>query len=374
VTAAPLPLTADAIRERFDAVAPLTVGLEEEAMLLDPGTLALAPVAEAVLARTDDPRVKLELPASQAEVVTAPFPDVPSAIAELAAGRRALAAAAEGLARPAGGGAHPFSPPLGELNAGERYDEILADYGDVARAQLVCSLQVHVAVGGGERTLAVYNALRGHLPELTALAANAPFHAGRDTGFATVRPLIGALLPRQGVPPAIRSFDVLAEALRWGVVSGAVPEPRRWWYELRPHLEFGTLELRAADTPATVADAAAIAAFVHALVAWLAERHDNGEWLGCASDQRIEHNRFAACRRGMDAELADLDTGEPSPARDVLRRRLEQLAPAAERLGCARELAGAEALVKRTGADRLRATAGRDPHAAAQALADAYLP
>jgi carboxylate-amine ligase len=371
VTAAPLPLTAEAIRERFDAVAPLTVGLEEEAMLLDPGTLDLAPVASVVLARAGDPRLKLELPASQAEVVTRPFADVPAAIAELAAGRRALAAAAEGLARPAGGGVHPFAAPLGELNAGERYDEILADYGDVARAQLVCALQVHVAVGGGDRALAVYNALRGYLPELTALAANAPFHAGRDTGFATVRPLIGGLLPRQGVPPAIRSFDALAEALRWGAASGAVPEPRRWWYELRPHLEFGTLELRAADTPATAGEAGAIAAFVHALVAWLAERHDAGEWLGCAPDHRIEHNRFAACRHGMDARLADLDTGELTPARDVLGHRLEQIAPVAERLGCAIPFDGADALVERTGADRLRA-AGPDPRAVARALADAY--
>jgi carboxylate-amine ligase len=364
-------VTADEIRAVFDAVAPLTVGLEEEAMLLDPETLELAPVAATVLARTGDPRVKLELPASQLEVVTPPANDVPAAIAELAAGRRALAAAADGLARPAGGGVHPFSPPLGELNPGDRYDEILASYGDAARAQLVCSLQVHVAVGGGDRTLAVYNALRGHLPELTALAANAPFHAGRDTGFATVRPLIAGLLPRQGVPPMIRSFDALAEALRWGAASGAVPEPRRWWYELRPHLEFGTLELRAADTPATIADAAAIAAFVHALVAWLAGRHDAGEWIGCAPGFRIEHNRFAACRHGMDAQFADLDTGEPSAARDVLRLRLEQLAPVAERLGCAIQLDGVDALVERTGADRLRA-AGPDPHVVARVLADAY--
>jgi carboxylate-amine ligase len=365
-------VTAEEIRARFDAVEPLTVGLEEEAMLLDPGTLDLAPVAAAVLDGTADARLKLELPASQLEVVTAPARDVPSAIAELAAGRRALAAAADGRALPCGGGVHPFSAPLGQLNAGARYDAIVADYGDVARAQLVCSLQIHVAVGGAERTLAVYNALRGHLPEITALAANAPFHAGRDTGFATVRPLIAGLLPRQGVPPAIRSWEAMAEALRWGRASGAVPEPRRWWFELRPHLEFGTLEIRAADTPATAGDAAAIAAFAHALVAWLAARHDAGEWLGCAPGLRIEHNRFAACRHGLEATFADLDTGEPSRARAAVGRRLEQLAPVAASLGCADELAAAGALVERNGAERRRAE-GPDPRAVARALADAYL-
>jgi carboxylate-amine ligase len=365
-------VTADEIRALFDGVEPLTVGLEEEVMLLDPETLELAPVAGDVLARSDDPRLKLELPAAQLEVVVPPARDVPEAIAGLAGGRRALAAAAEGLARPAGAGVHPFSAPLGALNSGERYDEILAAYGDVARAQQVCSLQVHVAVAGADRTLAVYNALRGHLPELIALAANAPFHAGRDTGFATVRPLIAGMLPRQGVPPAIASWESLAADLRWGRASGAVPEPRRWWFELRPHLAYGTLELRAPDTQATLAESTAVAAFAHALVGRLSERYDAGERLGCPDDWRIGHNRFAACRFGLDAELADLENGDLAPARDVLRRRIEELAPVAARLGCADELAAAGSLAERNGADRRRAD-GPDPVAVARGLADAYL-
>jgi carboxylate-amine ligase len=360
------------IRALFDGVEPLTLGLEEEVLLLEPETLELAPVAADVLGRTDDPRLKLELPAAQLEVVVPPARTVAEAIAGLAAGRRALAAAADGVARPAAAGVHPFSAPLGPLNSGERYDEILAAYGDVARAQLVCSLQVHVAVGGADRTLAVYNALRGHLPELIALAANAPFLAGRDTGFATVRPLIAGLLPRQGVPPAIASWDALAADLRWGRASGAVPEPRRWWFELRPHLAYGTLELRAADTQTTLGESAGVAAFAHALVAWLAERHDAGERLGRADDWRIGHNRFAACRFGLDAELADLETGHVMVARDVLRRRIEELAPVAERLGCGDDLAAAGSLAERNGADRRRAD-GPDPVAVARALADAYL-
>ena len=98
-------------------------------------------------------------------------------------------------------------------------------------------------MGGHARTLAVYNALRSHLPELAALAANAPYYAGRDTGLASVRPKICDLLPRQGVPPAIPSWDAYVSALRWGAAAGALPEPGRWWWELRPHPDHGTLEL-----------------------------------------------------------------------------------------------------------------------------------
>jgi glutamate---cysteine ligase / carboxylate-amine ligase len=248
----------------------------------------------------------------------------------------------------------------------------MAEYVDIARSQLVCALQVHVALGSADATLAVYNALRGHLPELAALAANAPFHAGRDTGLASVRPLICGLLPRQGVPPAIGSWASLADTLRWGAASGAVPEPRRWWWELRPHVRHGTLELRVCDAQTTLAEAAAVAAFAHALVGWLAERHWAGEPLGVPDSWRIEENRWAACRFGVEGHFADLETGARRPVRDVLRRRLEAIAPVAAELGCGDQLASAAALVERNGALRQRAL-GSDPEAVAGALADRFL-
>ena len=326
------------MRDRFAAVEPLTVGLEEELLVLDPATLDLAPLAAALPG-------KLEMPKSQIEIATAPARSVGDAIAELAAGRRALAEA--GIARFAGAGAHPLAAPLGELNAGERYDSILAEYGVMAEAQLVCSLQVHVPVA--ERTLEVYNALRGYLPELAALAANAPFYAGRDTGLASVRPMVATLLPRQGIPPILESWEHFEATVRWGKTSGTVTEPGRWWYELRPHLSYGTLEVRVCDAQATIADAAAVAGFVHALVAWLYERDDLG---APAESWRIAENRWAACRYGVEAVFADLETGERTPVRDLLRRRLEELAPVAARIGA--DLSGVEALIEANGALRQR--------------------
>ena len=195
----------------FEAVEPFTVGLEEEVMLLDPETLELANVAPDLLARIGDrpAPLKLELPASQMELITPPRRSVPETIDDLAAARGELLAAATGIARPAAAGAHPFSPAEGELNGGERYERLTERYGWAVERQLVCALQVHVAVGGADRTLAVYNALREELPSLAALAANAPLRGGRDTGFASVRPTICGLLPRQGVPPPLESWDDL---------------------------------------------------------------------------------------------------------------------------------------------------------------------
>jgi glutamate---cysteine ligase / carboxylate-amine ligase len=370
-------LTAADLRAAFDAPAPLTIGLEEELMLLDARTLDLLPRAAEVVEPARDARFKLEMPAAQLELSLPPARSVPEAIAGLAAARRDLAAAAEPVGRVAAAGVHPFAAPAGVLNTGERYAATEAEYGDVARRQLVCALQVHVAVGGADRSLAVYNGLRAWLPLLAALAANAPFHEGRDTGMASIRPQIAGLLPRQGIPPAFGSWDELAAALAWGAASGAVPEPRRWWWELRPHPAFGTLELRVPDAQTTVDDAAAVSALVHALVGWLAARHDAGERFATAATWRLEENRWSAARRGMDAQLADLATGARAPARERLGALLAELAPVAEQLGCAAELASVERLAACNGAARQRqvwAAAGGDARAVTAWLADMYVP
>jgi carboxylate-amine ligase len=242
----------------------------------------------------------------------------------------------------------------------------------MARRQLVCALQVHVAVGGAERSLAVYNALRPWLPAIAALAANAPYHDGRDTGMASIRPKLSELLPRQGIPPAISSWEAFADALRWGAASGAVPVPGRWWWELRPHPAYGTLEMRVPDAQATVADAAAVTALVVSLVAWLAERHAAGAPAPAPDSWRLAENRWSAARWGLDAELADLDTGARTPVREILAELLETLAPHAGALGCTAELAGVRRLMAANGAVRQREAGGA--HAATAWLANAYVP
>jgi glutamate---cysteine ligase / carboxylate-amine ligase len=349
--------SADDLRTAFDAPEPLTVGLEEELMLLDHETLDLLPSAAAVVESARDERIKLELPAAQLELRLPPVRTVPEAIAALAAARRDLRAAAEPLGRVATAGTHPFADPVGRLNEGERYESVEREYGEIARRQLVCALQVHVAVGGADRSLAVYNGLRPWLPVVAALAANAPFHGGRDTGMASIRPAIAGQLPRQGMPPAIATWEEFARALSWGAASGAVPEPRRWWWELRPHPAFGTLEVRVPDAQATVRDAAAVAALIHALIGWLAERHDAGEPLEAADTWRLEENRWSAARWGMDAELADLRSGERTPARVCVAELLAVLRPVAARLGCAAELSDVARLAAENGAARQRAVA-----------------
>jgi carboxylate-amine ligase len=366
--------TEAALRATFDAAPRYTVGLEEEVMLLDPDSFELAPVAQDVLQRVgDDDRFKLELPASQIEILTPARERVSEAMEALMRGREDLAERAQDMVRLASAGAHPFSSGLGQLNQLPQYEHTIREYGAVAKRQLVCALQVHVAVGDADRALAVYNAVRSYLPLIAALAANAPFYEGRDSGLASVRPKLGGLLPRQGVPPAIPSWEAYAETLAWGQASNTFVSAR-WWWELRLHPRHGTLEFRVPDGQATIADGAALAAVIQALVVWLSERHAGGERLPQTRGWRIDENRWSACRYGVQGTMVDPHGSDRRPTREHLHELLSALEPTASELGASRALAQARRLVEVNGAiaQRERAQDG-GPVAAAGWLAERFL-
>ena len=158
-----------------------------------------------------------------------------------------------------------------------------------------------------------------------------PFHGGRDTGLASARPPVNGLLPRQGIPPALGSWDELAAALAW------IGDPSRWWWELRPHPQHGTLEVRVPDTQATVADTAAVAASPSRSRCDSRSASTTARRCPCTRPG-ASRSRRRAYGDGVEGTLRDLGTGVIVPARARLHALIDELEPTAERLGCAAEL------------------------------------
>jgi carboxylate-amine ligase len=296
----------------------------------------------------------LELPASQLETVSPARASLDDLTRDLCGARESLSEAIAGRAALASAGAHPFAPAEGQLNHGERYERNEQEYGSVIRRQLVCGLHVHVGLSGADRVLAVYNALRSHLPELAALGANAPFYGGRDSGMASVRPGISGTLPRQGVPPAYATLREYTDDLAWGSRAGRLMSVRDWWWELRIHAELGTLEIRVPDAQIRVADALALAATVCGLVLWLAARHDAGELSCPAQSWRIAENRWSAARHGVHGTMADLFSGDCTATADRIHSLLETIEPFAASYGGEKLIVHARKLAVANGADQQR--------------------
>lgn len=347
-------LDVDAVRDVFDAVAPLTVGLEEELMLLYPDTLTLAPEADQVVAAVGDRRVNRELRAAQLELVTPVCRSIADAERELRAARSLVVARLEGRRRIAAAGTHPFSTDWGRIGEAERYRYIADEYVWASRRTLACGLHVHVAVGGAERTLAVYNALRSYLPEIGALAANSPFFEGDDTGLSSVRPKLNEAFPRTGVPPAFTSWEDYVDLIAWGRDGGLFPDATHVWWDLRLHPRFGTVEVRVADAQTHVEASGAVAALVQCLVARLVDRFDAGDPLRVHDAFRIHENAWRALRHGVRGWLVDHDNGRREPTRERLERLISELEPYGRDLGCAAQLFEARALLAGNGAERQR--------------------
>lgn len=325
-------------------------------MVVHPQTFDLLPSAPALLERTaGDARFKLELPASQIEIVAPPRRTIDALVEDFGAARRRLVCALGGEASVIGAGVHPFACAEGALNSHGGYGGLAEEYGIVARRQLVCGVHVHVSLGGADRTLGVYNAMRSYLPLLAALAANAPIYEGLDTGLASVRPLVSGLLPRQGIPPSLESWEQLCAELAWGARTGRLRGLRGWWWELRIHPELVTIEVRAPDAQSTSAETAAVAAVAASLILRLGELHDAGELAPAAPGWRIAENRWSAVRDGIHGQMHDLLTGRPRATRELLAELIEQLQTTAAAIGGERHLSEAMRMLHGNGADRQRA-------------------
>jgi carboxylate-amine ligase len=335
---------------------PWTVGIEEEVLLLQPGTWAPANRIDellAVLPPALAAQTAAETHACVAELRTVPHATVAAAAAELAGLRRALDASARDGAgvRVGAAGTHPLATrnQVG-VSARARYRVVLATTRALARREPTLAQHVHVAVPSPEAAVRALDGLRADLPALLALAANSPYWRAADSGFASIRTPIFSAFPRSGLPRAFGGYAGYVAAVDPLLRAGAIPDVGFLWWDVRLQPRLGTVEVRVMDAQSRPADAAALAAVVQCLV----RLHATGDGAPDTGQEVLEENRFLAARDGLDAVFVG-----GRPARAALAELLERCAPIAAELGCTAELAGAATLAEDPGAARQRRQAER---------------
>jgi carboxylate-amine ligase len=332
-----------------------TVGIEEEVMLLDATSWALAHRIDSVLPRlphAGSDSFTAETHGSALEIQTGVHARIGDAMAELAQLRGELDAVLRPLSmRAASAGTHPFAVWQEiVVSAGERYQFVYGSMRELARREPTFGLHVHVGVPDPEAAIYAANRLRTHIPLLLALSVNSPFWQGRDTGLASARTPLFQAFPRVGIPRDFADYAEYVESVDVLIRCEAVPEPTFLWWDVRPQPRFGTVEVRIMDAQTKLADTAAIAALVQAIVRAEVE---GPEHLERAMPQEVlAENRFLAARDGMDAELIEPELGRRVPARELLADLVAVCRPHAEALGCAAELDAVIPLGERTGAQR----------------------
>jgi carboxylate-amine ligase len=333
-----------------------TVGIEEEAMLLDPDGWELAHVSDRVVDALPLEVVEhatLETHRSALELATGVHEDVASAAAEMCSLREALDEAVRSMGlRAASSGTHPSAVWQDTVvSSGERYDFVYGSMRELARREPTFALHVHVGITRPNDALRLVNRMRAHLPLFLALSVNSPFWQGRDTGLASARTPLFQAFPRVGIPRRFRDYADYVDTVDLLIRCASLPDPTILWWDVRPQPRFGTVEVRIMDAQTRVAETASLAALVQCVARLEVER-------GYVSSRALEvpealdENRFLAARDGMAADLIDVELERRVPAREVALRLVEACAPHARVLGCEAELDGVAAMAESTGADR----------------------
>jgi carboxylate-amine ligase len=327
-----------------------TIGIEEELMILDPESYALTNAIDVLLEECDDPEhVKSELLESVLEISTPPARDTREAGEQLRGLRRKVAAAAERHGLCIGSaGTHPFAMWEDQrVVAQARYRELVSALRFVARQEIIFGLHVHVGIDDAEKAIHVANGMRTHVPLLLALSANSPFWRAQSSGLASARMPIFRGFPRVGVPPVYNGWKDFEDRIGLMTEAGVIDDYTWMWYDVRPHPNFGTVEIRAMDAQTRVEHTLGLAAMIQAMVRELGAGFDAGEQLTFPPDEMIDANRWLAARHGLDGELVDLPDTTRVATRELARRLLERLEPHAQDLGSAAELAAVHDLIDR---------------------------
>ena len=203
----------------------------------------------------------------------------------------------------------------------------------MARQEIIFGIHVHVGVDHPDKAIHVTNGMRVHLPLLLALSGNSPFWRGDSTGLDSTRTPIFRAFPRVGIPPRYDDFEDWARRIEFMMDSKVIGDYTYLWYDVRPHPNFGTVEVRVMDSQTRVEHTLALAALVQAMVKELAEHYDEGKELSRYPYEMLDENKWMAARHGLDAQLVDLPDKERVPVPELTRRLMERLRPHAEALG-----------------------------------------
>jgi len=324
-----------------------TLGIEWELQLIDSGSKLLRQDAREVISELVGAgeggvaaRIHYELMQSTVEIVTG----ICSTVSEA---KRDLAATIAQLQRITDmrgtmltcAGTHPLSDWRdAKMVPIQRYAELVEQMQWLARRIQTFGVHVHVGLRDGSRAIPIVNALAAYLPHFLALTASSPFWGGHDTGLASSRAVIFGGLPTAGPPHLLADWSEFEEYMDTLLRAGTIRSIKEVWWDIRPHPDFGTVEIRMFDGVPTLHEVGMVGALSQSMVQLFDSQLDRGYTLPTRPAWVVRDNKWRATRYGLDAIVITDASGSTAPLRDELYELVAELRPVADRLGCAAEL------------------------------------
>lgn len=320
-----------------------TLGIEEEFQTIDPVTRDLRSHIHAEILQKGKiqlkERVKSEMHQSVVEVGTGICKNIKDAKLEVFELRRHMVKLAHdnGL-RLAAAGTHPFADwNRQDIFPDDRYKTIVEDMQQVARANLIFGLHVHIGIEDKETTIQLMNAARYFLPHILALSVNSPFWMGRNTGLKSYRCKVFDKFPRTNIPDYFQSYGEYENFVNLLIKTKCIDNAKKIWWDLRPHPFFGTLEFRICDIPMRADETVALAALMQAVVVKLYKLYASNMGFRLYRRALIMENKWRASRYGLEGKLIDFGRQIELPARDLIEELLQFIDDVVDDLGSREE-------------------------------------
>jgi YbdK family carboxylate-amine ligase len=338
----------------FNPSAGSSLGIEWELELVDLDSRELTSGASEILAEItpvpgeEHPKAKHELLESTIEIITGICSTVAEAREDLAVTLKEVreAAARRNLGVMCSG-THPFTDwSTQTVSPNPRYEQLIENMQWLARRMQIFGVHVHVGVRSPEKAIPINNALMAYIPHFLALSASSPYWVGTDTGLASARSKVFEGLPTAGLPYSLSGWDAFEDYMETLISTNTIQTIREVWWDIRPHPNFGTVELRICDGLPTLDEITVVAAMAQSLVESFDRQLDKGYTLPQPKMWLVRENKWRAARYGLDAEIVVDDRGNNMlPVREAILELAEDLAPIARKIGCEEELSKVEQLL-----------------------------
>lgn len=328
---------------RFHSNPSHTIGVEIELGIVDTDSFALANRSNELLAGLPDPiaaSCKHELMQSCVEVISGVCHDVAEAREDLSTKIRVVQQSADDLGLGLWWGAtHPFSLWKQQVvTDDERYQGLVRLLAEMARRLITFGLHVHVGVDSGDKAVMICDRIMQHLPLLLALSASSPYWENRDTGLHSHRSKVMEGLPTAGLPTLMRNWSEYVWLVNHMEETGFINTIREIWWDVRPHHNFGTVEVRMCDMPGNIDHVCGLAALIQCLVKHLSDRIEEGTYQFDCHPMMVRQNKWRAARYGISATLVDTFDYSERTVPEITNRLVDQLRGVAQDLNCESEL------------------------------------
>lgn len=327
----------------FNSNSTHTVGVELELGIVDAETYQLVSGCSRLLERMPaefGSTVKSELMQSCVEVISGVCDSVSDARADLSAKLRHVeqAADAEGM-RLWWGATHPFGLwEEQQVTDTERYHDLVSLLQELARRLITFGLHVHVGVDSGDKAVMICDRIMQHLPTLLALSVSSPYWQKRDTGLHSHRSKVMEGLPTAGLPTLMRNWSEYVWLVNHMVETGFINTIREIWWDVRPHHNFGTVEVRVCDMPGNIDHVCGLTALIQSLVKKLSDDIDEGTYQFDCHPMMVRQNKWRASRYGNKARLVHARHYQVQSVEEIVADLVEKLRDVAVDLGCETEL------------------------------------